>query len=73
MGRIAAARADGTALLGMMPPGAPSSLRGNPPGIAVHHRPLADQNIATGVPDDYRTRVVAAVQQVQSHNLPHPS
>eukprot|EP00959_Pyramimonas_sp_CCMP1952_P206024 4308251-Pyramimonas_sp.AAC.1 len=57
MGRIAAARADhGTALLGMMPPGAPSSLRGDPPGTPARHRPLADQNIATGVPDDYRTR-----------------
>eukprot|EP00959_Pyramimonas_sp_CCMP1952_P047620 994158-Pyramimonas_sp.AAC.1 len=57
----------------MMPPGTPSSLRGNPPGTPVHHRPLADQNIVTGVPDDYRTRVAAAIQQAQSHNLPHPS
>eukprot|EP00959_Pyramimonas_sp_CCMP1952_P025382 532470-Pyramimonas_sp.AAC.1 len=33
MERIAAARAEyGTALLGMMPPGTPSSLRGNLPG-----------------------------------------
>eukprot|EP00959_Pyramimonas_sp_CCMP1952_P446152 9341039-Pyramimonas_sp.AAC.1 len=55
-----------------MPPGTPSSLKGNPLGTPVHHRPLSDQNIVTGVPDDHRTQAAAAVQQAQSHNLPHP-
>eukprot|EP00959_Pyramimonas_sp_CCMP1952_P279935 5852746-Pyramimonas_sp.AAC.1 len=74
MGRIAAARADhGTALLGMMPPGTLSTMRGNLPGTPVQHRPPTDQNMPTGVPDDYRTRVAAAVQQVQNHILPRPS
>eukprot|EP00959_Pyramimonas_sp_CCMP1952_P130088 2720067-Pyramimonas_sp.AAC.1 len=74
MERIAAARAEhGTALLSAMPPGTPTSLQGNLPGTPEHHRPFAGQTTAAGVPDDYRSRVAAAVQQVQSHNLPHPS
>eukprot|EP00959_Pyramimonas_sp_CCMP1952_P259982 5435419-Pyramimonas_sp.AAC.1 len=56
-----------------MPPGTPSTSQGNLPGTPLQHRPLINQNIPTGVPDDYRTRVAAAVQQVQSHNLPYPS
>eukprot|EP00959_Pyramimonas_sp_CCMP1952_P314376 6581158-Pyramimonas_sp.AAC.1 len=61
MERIAAARAEhGTAVLSMMPPGTPTSLQGNLPGTPVHHRLLAGQNTATGVPDYYRARVAAA-------------
>eukprot|EP00959_Pyramimonas_sp_CCMP1952_P036745 768810-Pyramimonas_sp.AAC.1 len=57
----------------MMPPGTPTSQQGNLPGTPINHRPFAGQTIVAGVPDDYRARVAAAVRQVQSHNLPHPS
>eukprot|EP00959_Pyramimonas_sp_CCMP1952_P013955 295208-Pyramimonas_sp.AAC.1 len=64
MERIAAARAEhGTALLNMMPTGTPTSQQGNLPGTPVHHRPFAGQTTVAGVPDDYRARVAAAVQQ----------
>eukprot|EP00959_Pyramimonas_sp_CCMP1952_P092028 1926371-Pyramimonas_sp.AAC.1 len=64
MERIAAARAEhGTALSNMTPPGTPTSLQGNLPGTPIHHRPFAGQTTAAAVPDDYRARVAAAVQQ----------
>eukprot|EP00959_Pyramimonas_sp_CCMP1952_P132556 2771749-Pyramimonas_sp.AAC.1 len=72
-GFAASSAEHGTALLSMVPPGTPTSLQGNLPGTPVHRRPLAGQHTATGVPDDYRARAAAAVQQVQCHNLPHPS
>eukprot|EP00959_Pyramimonas_sp_CCMP1952_P346849 7264676-Pyramimonas_sp.AAC.1 len=64
MERIASARAErGTALLNLMPPGTPTSQQGNLPCTPSHHRPFAGQTTAAGVPDDYRARVAAAVQQ----------
>eukprot|EP00959_Pyramimonas_sp_CCMP1952_P229298 4794471-Pyramimonas_sp.AAC.1 len=57
----------------MMPPGTPTRQQGNLPGTPGHFRPLAGQTTVAGAPEDYRARVAAAVQQVRSHNLPHPS